>query len=297
MKINEKRAILLTGATGFLGSNILRSLVDKGYVLAALKRSNSDMTRLKEIKKYVRFYDVENVDYGKMFVDNKIDTVIHCATNYGKTQKSSIDIVEANLILPLRLLEFGEKNGLRCFINTDTILNKRINDYTLSKNQFKQWFLQYSGKLVCVNVELEHFYGPNDNPTKFVTYIVRNLLNDISSFDLTKGDQKRYFIYINDVVTAFDKIVSRSKYLENGFYRFQIASEKPNTIKEFVLKAKKLTGNNVTRLNFGVIPYRKNEIMSPNININNLKELGWSQKYSLDDGLKIMIKHERRLLK
>ena len=52
---------------------------------------------------------------------------------------------------------------------------------------------------LCINIGLEHFYGPNDDDSKFVSYIIHNLLNEVEKIDLTKGKQKRYFIYIDDV--------------------------------------------------------------------------------------------------
>ena len=58
--------------------------------------------------------------------------------------------------------------------------------------------------------------------------------------------------------------------------------------------AKEVCGNNKTNLNFGAIPYRKNEVMSSDVNISELRLLGWQPKVSLLDGLKNTIKIERK---
>ena len=53
--------ILLTGATGFLGSHLLKTLVSKGYKVVVLKRSTSDMWRLKGFEHTFKSYDIDQV--------------------------------------------------------------------------------------------------------------------------------------------------------------------------------------------------------------------------------------------
>ena len=132
--------------------------------------------------------------------------------------------MEANFLFPLKLLELGKKYHVTCFINTDTILDKRIDNYSLSKKQFKEWLFVYRKNFGCVNVALEHFYGPGDNPARFVTYIVHSLLKNVERIDLTKGEQKRDFIYIDDVVDAFIKIVNSSDTFLRDFYEFEVGT-------------------------------------------------------------------------
>ena len=59
--------ILLTGATGFLGSHLLKTLVSKGYEVVVLKRSTSDMWRLKGFEHTFKRYDIERVTLKKAF--------------------------------------------------------------------------------------------------------------------------------------------------------------------------------------------------------------------------------------
>ena len=284
---------MLTGATGYLGSNILKALVgDDHYKVIVLKRSFSNNFRIKNYLAQIIFYNLDEMDVGKVFLENKIDLILHCATDYGRKNINPSQIIDANLILPVRLLELGARHGVKCFINTDTILDKRVNHYSLSKKQFKEWLLSYKNQLVCINVALEHFYGPGDDKTKFVSYVVGCLIDQVEKIDFTRGEQKRDFVYIEDVVTALLKIISHSAMLENNFYEFQIGSEKIITIKELVLMIKKIIGGEKTVLNFGALPYRENEVMECLADVSEIKKLGWSSKYSLYDGLKKMIEQE-----
>src|SRR5437016_1272391 len=99
-----KKTILLTGATGFLGSNLAKKLIHRNYKVIATKRSFSNTFRLTNCLDTISFYDIDKVNPEIIFKENKIDTIIHCATSYGRKQENSIDIANANLILPLNLL-------------------------------------------------------------------------------------------------------------------------------------------------------------------------------------------------
>ncbi len=292
----NRSSILITGGNGFLGSNILRKIIDREHNLIVLKRSVSNLNRIKNIVNKLVIYNLDMINLEQVFIDHKIDKIIHCATNYGRAVSNPLEVMEANLMLPLRLLELGKKYRINCFINTDTILDKGINYYTLSKSQFRQWLEVYAADSICINIELEHFYGPYDDDSKFVTNIVHKLLSKVDHIDLSEGKQKRSFIYIDDAVEAFVKIIDHSSSLTKGFYNYQVGSGEKVTIKEFVETAKKLTTNNKTRLNFGALPYRVNEVMDPHLDLAELTALGWRQNISLEEGLAKMIEIERKEL-
>jgi nucleoside-diphosphate-sugar epimerase len=290
---NIKKSILITGATGYLGSKLAHALVNRNeYEIIILKRKSSNTFRISELLGKIKMYDLDMTPLEDIFLENKIDTVLHCATDYGRKDVNPLQVIEANLLLPVRLLEFGRKHDIRCFINTDTILDKRINHYSLSKRHFNDWLMSYRKNVLCINVALEHFYGPGDDTTKFASFVVHSLLKKVDKIDLTAGEQKRDFIFIHDVVSAFLRIIDYSSTLRKDFYEFQIGGSEPVTIKEFVLMIKRLTGNTTTILNFGALPYREDEIMECRIDVEPIKKLGWKTMYSLEEGLKLMIEQE-----
>jgi CDP-paratose synthetase len=288
-----KKTILMSGATGFLGSNILKILLKRNYKVVILKRSFSDVWRIKDIIKEVKYFNLGEISIEDIFQNVDVDIILHCATNYGRGETDLFNVIEANLLMPLRLLEIGKKNGVKCFINTDTILDKRVNYYSLSKSQFKSWLEMNSDNLICINVLLEHFYGPFDDKTKFVSLVVDKLLSDAERIDFTKGEQKRDFIYIDDVVGAFSKILDNAFNLKKGFYNYEIGTNDPVEIKQFVKMIQKISGNSKTKLNFGAIPYRKNEVMVSKVDVTEITKLGWKPRYSLKEGLAETIKKEK----
>ena len=287
--------ILLTGGTGFLGSNILRRLLGLGHELFCIKRETSSLERVKIFKHKIKWFNVETSDFDEIISSYKIEGIIHCATDYGRKQFNPIQTIETNLILPLKLLHAAASNNVLVFINTDTVLDKRVDTYSLSKRQFSEWLEKYSNEIITVNVALEHFYGPFDNDSKFVSYVIRKMLGNEDSIDFTLGLQKRNFIYIEDVVDAFIVLLNNINKLDNSFHNFEVGTEDSVTIKDFVGLVKKLCNNNTTDLNFGAINYRENEVMNTNTNTDKLKSLGWFPRFSLEDGLKNTIDLEKKL--
>ncbi len=298
------KKILITGATGFLGSNILRNVISSNHKAFVVKRPESDLSRITDIKDKVVFYDNNISDLNKLFSCHQIDIIIHCATNYGRISADSpdvleenpihlADVIESNMIFPVRLLCYAKKYKVPCFINTDTILNKEINSYSLSKKQFRQWLIRFSRDIVCVNIVLDHFYGPKDDDSKFIIFIVNKLLCGDETIDLTPGEQKRYFLFIEDVVAAFDTVIGHCHQFEKGLHDFHVGPNKSITIKEFVKLVKRISGNTKTKLNFGVLPYRENEEMNPILDNSAIKNLGWNPQISLEEGLKRMIEYKR----
>lgn len=283
----------MTGANGFLGSHLLARLVDDGHNVIAIIRQTSSLKRIESYLSRISVHTVGDTIGANLFLNNRIDSIIHCATNYGRGDVDSIEILNANLILPLQLLQTGCRAGVRCFINTDTILDKGVNDYALSKSQFREWLGNYAQKMVCVNVALEHFYGPLDDPTKFVSFVVKQFLDEADVIDLTLGEQKRDFIYIDDIVSAFKLIISKARTSKSGYIDYEIGTGNNISIRQFVELAKRISGNTKTQLNFGSIPYRENEVMETSVNTRGIRSLGWEPRVSLEKGLAKMISIER----
>jgi len=288
--------ILLTGATGFLGSHLLRAFLKSGYQVTILKRSFSDTRRIKDYLDKVKSFDIDLVPIKRPFEEcGQFDCVVHTATNYGRQGETATEVFEANLAFPLRLLNTATFFNTVTFFNTATILYAYLNYYALSKRQFEDWGRLFAnqGKIQFVNIKLEHMYGPDDDPLKFTTWIVQSCLKNIDKIELTPGEQKRDFIYIDDVVDAYNILLKKSRQLDIGFQEFDLGSGKAVSIREFVETVKRLTGAD-TELAFGVKPYRKHELMQSEADITKLLVLGWKPKYDIMTGLRKMIKAERK---
>lgn len=288
-----RKIFLLTGATGFLGSNLLRALACRGHKIVAFKRDQSNQARIQDIVGDVIWHNISKTEIESAFQQYHFDAIIHCATDYGRKSVRPLQTLEANLFLPLNLLEYAREYRVSTFINSDTILDKRINDYALSKKHFSEWLETYSSDLCCINIALEHFFGPADDPSKFVTSIIISFLRDAPEILLTSGEQKRDFVYIDDVITAFILLIGCAQDLGFGFHRFEVGTGEPVRIRDFVEITKRVANNVHTRLGFGELPYRENEVMESCAHLEALYSMGWEPRVSLEEGLARTIAYER----
>ena len=298
----SKKTILITGATGFLGSHILKKLDEENkYNIVALKRSFSDLKRIRGTKfTNVSFYDVDVSSLEDIFSKSKIDLIIHTATEYGRQGSSISKVIESNLLFPIKIIELAILNNTRCFINTDSYFNKEnftynyLFDYSMSKKSLIRWLENLSSKIQIVNIVLEHLYGEEDNDVKFVeTMIQRIAIKMEKSVDLTHGHQRRDFIYISDAVDAYLKIVDYCFANDFRYKVFNVGTGIGVEIRDFVNLIKQLS-DSPTVLNFGKILYRGDEIMESKADISELKNIRFVAVFSIKNGIKRIIDYYRQ---
>ena len=147
---DTKKTVLLTGATGFLGSHLLSALLEEGHKVVVLKRSISSLLRVNHLMDDVVAYDIDKYLLEDIFTQECIEVVIHVATSYSREQRNELDIVDTNIVLGVNLLKSAVKHGVEIFINTDTFFNtdnlmsSHMQAYTLSKKQFIEWLKYFS---------------------------------------------------------------------------------------------------------------------------------------------------------
>lgn len=291
--------ILLTGATGFLGSHILKDIIYKTENnVVVLKRSFSDVSRIKAFlnESRIMFFDVDKSPLKSLFENYDIELIVHCATNYGRAQTSCFDVLETNLMFPIKLLELSVEFGVKTFINTDSYFNKDnisclyLKNYALSKKCLLLWLKHFSNRINVINMVLEHVFGDDDNKGKFVYQMFDNIVvKRVESLDLTLGEQERDFIYIDDVVNAYIKLIEYSKNNVFSFKSIDVGTGHTVSIRDFVCTIKSLS-NSHTVLNFGALPYRENEIMCSKADTSDLIKIGWKPEYTYISAIKKMLK-------
>lgn len=282
--------LLLTGASGYLGSRVVKQLLQQGHQILALTPNEQDVPQAHPL---LTVCPLNRLSPQEIFKSHPVDGIFHFATCYGRGGQPAAEVAQVNLLLPLTLLSLAVKNGTKFFINTDTILQPNLNPYSLTKHQFSQWLSFYADKIKTVNMRLDHFYGPHDHPVKFIAWLIKNFKENVDHIDLTEGAQTRDFIYIDDVVSAYLCVFnSLDKLPSYKTSTFEVGSGVKTSIKEMILLLQKLMKKENVQLNFGAVPYRKNEMLDYTVDISALQALGWQPNTLLKDGLEAIIKEE-----
>jgi nucleoside-diphosphate-sugar epimerase len=243
-------------------------------------------------------------DTGRCTTDAEVDAfvkmvqpevVVHTACAYGREGETSLQLFDANLRLGLVILQALQHAGQPIsIINTSSALAPEVSPYALSKNQFAQWGRMFASQsfdqLKFVNVLLQHMYGPGDDPSKFTTHVLRACQRNDPVLELTAGEQARDFIYIADVVSAYDTLITQRHQL-TSVTDMEVGSGVAPTIRQFVETAHRLTASR-TELLFGALPYRANEAMHCQANLTRMTQLGWAPAFDLNAGLKKTIELE-----
>lgn len=295
------KTVLLTGATGFLGSHLLGMLLEEGYSVLIIKRSTSDTWRINHLLNQVKAYDADTTPLETVFDNQKIDFVVHTACSYGRNSQLKHKVVETNILFGLHLLDLAVANGIRAFLNTDTFFNnggpsrQYLSSYTLSKKQFLEWLVQSSSSVQTVNMKLQHLYGPKDGESKFIPWVITQFRKQVARISFTEGRQLRDFTYVDDVARAYLTVLDSIETLPL-YSEFVVGTGSRTSVRDLVEIMRdryvEQQGTKVGVLGFGDLPYQDGEIMNVETDNAALLRLGWSPEVTLCDGIRKTIEAE-----
>ena len=290
------KTLLVTGASGFLGSALARHWAGCGHDVHLLLRPTSSRARLGHaIERMTAHEAADPAAAARVLARLQPDAVIHAACAYGRAGETPGQVFDANLMLGMALLQAvldGERTV--SFLNAGSVLAPGLNLYALSKRQFSDWGAQLSARspqsLRFIDFRLQHMYGPGDDASTFTSHVLRACHANEPALRLTSGEQRRDFIHIDDVVAAYDVVLANATSLPSHEV-IDVGSGDAPTIRTFVETVHRLAGSS-TRLDFGAIPYRPGEAMLCVADTSRLRALGWHPVHDLISGLQDTLRKE-----
>ena len=211
--------ILITGATGFVGYNLLKELLKDGHEITVVASTHSENDIPREVKD-VCYLGLEGLDWNKT---KEKDAIIHQAANNDTLYQNKDEMHRANVSGPIKLFQEAAKRGCKKFVyasSTATYGNENapyiedktpispINVYGESKALFDEFAMDFAKRM---NVEVIGFkycnvYGPGEKHkgkrASMIYQIIQQLLKNRRVKLFKDGTQKRDWIYIEDVVQA-----------------------------------------------------------------------------------------------
>ena len=290
----NSRSVIVTGATGFIGSNLVFSLIRKGFDVHILVRDTSDLSILGNIVESctVHIYNGSIVDLKKTFSIVKPSHVFHLASLFlaQHDELNITDLLESNIIFSSHVVEAMVSEGVPFLINTGTSWQhytegdfNPVNLYAATKQAFEsilKYYIEARG-LKVISLILFDTYGPNDPRKKILS-----LLNDVSksgdTISMSEGEQMIDLVYIDDVISAYLSAYKNIVQQIVGHSRYGVATNRPLSLKSLVLEFEQVLGVKVN-VNWGKRPYRNREVMVPWLGSQKL--LNWEARVELDEGL------------
>lgn len=285
--------ILVTGATGYIGREFIKTY-QNNYEIIALIRCSSDATQLKsfncKIKIFASFKDIHTA-----FEENNIAGIVHFASNVivEHNQNDISNLIDSNIKYGTYLLDLSKKFHLKWFINTGTFWQNYesidyspVNLYAATKEAFEKIAVYYTqtSDLIYTTIKLNDTFGPNDTRPK-----VFNLWDKYSksgyTLEMSEGEQVIDISYIEDVINAYGTMIEnlqKEKYKEFNNKSYIVTSNQRMTLKELAKLFEHIT-NRKLNINWGGRPYREREVMVPFS--QGVLVPGWKQEYTLEEAI------------
>ncbi len=295
--ILKNKRILVTGGNGYLGRHLVERLkgeqadvyiIDK-FGEASAKSFILDITDLKVVKEAI----------------TKIQPCIifHLAASLNRER--SFDRFEEtnqvnftgtrNLLFALQNTEYqhfiftstSEVYGSNVTPFVETQVPDAASPYSLTKvfaENFINTFSKTYDKGFTI-LRLFNFFGRNMSPKFFIPQMI-NTLRKHEKFEMTEGEQKRDFLYLDDVISAM--IFAARQPATNEIYN--VCSGEAVSLKELVLEIKEKL-NSQSEIIFGALPYRENEVWNMVGDPTKIREkLNFTPRYNLAKGIEQMLK-------
>lgn len=295
--------ILITGISGFLGSQIAQKLCDNGFELIALKRETSDLTRCNEFSAKVNWINISE-NWEQKVIELNPQIIIHSAwEGVGAQERDNWQVQTNNLQFTLKLLSIAKESNVDKFISfgsqaeygyfsgviDENYIIEPKSAYGLSKHLCSQTI-----KVFCEQnnidwywLRLFSFFGEKESSNWFIPTLVKNI-SDNKPMDMTPGEQRYAYMYIEDLSEIICNLIKSSAI--SGIYN--LSSKNSVSLKEIVEKIINIIKPLKPQVNFGAMPYRDNQPMLIQGEVSKLEgQIGEFNETSFDINLKKVVEY------
>ena len=296
--------IFVFGAGGFIGTNLLRKLIETRLDVYGLSQNYRRSYRLN--RKDVPRRNLINCDLNRpqalkrLFEKYQPKTVFNLAA-YGaySSQKDIEQIYKTNFLSAVSLLELVVKHKVLLYVQTGSSSEYGLNSaspneqselipnshYAVSKASLSL-LCKYYGKVLrqpVVHLRLYSVYGPFEEPSRLIPTLIK-AANKGHFPKLVHSQISRDFIYIDDVISAFLTVGTKLKPKHFGD-SFNVGTGKKTTIRQLALLTQKLFQLK-DKPQFGQMINRRWDLANWYGNYDKmLSVFGWKPKYILEKGL------------
>jgi nucleoside-diphosphate-sugar epimerase len=213
------KKILITGASGFIGSHLAKKCLKEGHSVNVFLRGNSDLWRIEDVIKDLNVYNLSLYEEGKIreaIKEIKPEIVFHFASAIASSFKTSMgDDISSNIIGTWNLLSSLYSQDYELFINAGSsseygLKTQPMKEEDLLEPNSVHSFSKVAQTLMCktylniqkkpiVTLRLFSVYGPYERQNRLIPMVVKNCIEE-KKINLSSPKVARDFIYVDDVV-------------------------------------------------------------------------------------------------
>jgi len=289
--------ILITGATGFIGTHLIPELIENHKVVGISKN------KIKSSKNFISSsVDITNKNFK---IKNKYTNIIHMAahSDVSYCNLNPIECYELNVKSTQKMLEIARKNDSNfIFLSSSHVYGNTIKQpiaenslcntsthYASSKRMSEILCETYS-KTYGLDIQVARLfsvYGPKSSKSNLIFNIINQII-DNSKIILGNTYPKRDFIFISDVIIGLTKILNSKK---KGFQVYNLGSGESISVENVVKNCLDIS-NKKLKIISSKEKRRENEITEVQANISKMKkDFNWKTKISLKKGLEMTYNH------
>ena len=265
--------VFITGITGFLGSNIADYLIGEGHDVIAIYRANSSRDLcLNYINKITWILHDENDEWVNSVIKQEPEIVIHAAwLGVGHADRDLWECQFLNVGFLQQILFIAQKSCSKKFIGLGSQAEYGVFNGCIDETHPLNAVEAYGHvKIICSEIvkqfclynkidwywlRLFSFFGKGESEKWLIPSVIKKIIfND--DIDLTLGEQKYSYLYVNDLGLAINKIIMSQD--NCGIYN--ISGKVLIALKDLIENIKNSI-NPEFNLIFGKIPYRHNQSM------------------------------------
>lgn len=289
------KVALVTGATGFVGSHLVRRLINEEWNVHIIVRAQSNLDIISDAKEALTIHIHDGTTERMLQIFNKANfsIVFHLASLFlVQHQSKNIEsLIKSNILFGAQLVEAMVANGVYKLVNTGTSWQhynnedyNPVNLYAATKQAFEGILKFYieTTPLKVITLKLFDTYGPDDPRPKLFN-LLKKVAEEQKPLAMSPGEQLIDIVYIDDVVDAFILAAKRLLSAEVEKYEeYAVSSGNPIKLRDIVRTYEDVIGKKLP-IEWGGRPYRDREVMVP---WNGGKRLGgWKTKVNLKDGI------------
>jgi UDP-glucuronate 4-epimerase len=291
---------VVTGAAGFIGSQLARALVEAGHDVVGID-CFTDSYDPAEKEENARGLDVRRLDLAEHALDlDGVDGVFHLAAQAGVRSFGDVFpiYVRQNLLATQRVFESCARQGVRVvFASSSSVYGEAeayptaedtppspISPYGITKLAGEHLAHSYALAFGLDAVVLRYFtvYGPGQRPDMFFRRVCEALLAGGTFEVYGSGEQSRSFTYVADAVAATVAAMERGD--KSSVYN--VGGGEEATMLESIAALERISGRTLDVNHAGVA---KGDVSRTSADVARIRgALGWEPQTPLDDGLAAM---------